>query len=91
MIRGTFGNFESIIIDCFSKITEVIDEIKSEEPITEIVEEEDTVYEKKNKKLIFMYNYNINDDRYTRYYKTYGINKEYRDSKSRNIDFTKFK
>lgn len=98
MFRRTFGNFKSVIIDCFVYNTEVIDEIKSGEPIREIAveedtiyEKEDTVYEKKNKKLIFLYNYNINDDRQSQYYKTYARDKDYRDSKSRNIDFNKFK
>ena len=96
MIRCTFGNFGSIIIDCFDENTEVIIE---NEVIDEVIDEvknkvTDKIYHEENKKLnkkiIFLYNYNISNDTEIRYYKTNGRNKEYSNSKNRNINFNKF-
>lgn len=87
MIKCIFGNFGSIIIDCFDKNTEVIiDEVKNK--VTDEIYHEEN--KKLNKKIIFLYNYNISNDREIRYYKTNGRNKEYSNSKNRNINFNKF-
>lgn len=50
MIRGTFGNFNSIVIDCYDHNTEIINNIKSDGPIKEIVIEENSVYKKEEMK-----------------------------------------
>ena len=78
------------ITDYMSKKKEIKDEVINEvkNKVTDEIYHEEN--KKLNKKIIFIYNYNISNDREIRYYKTNGRNKEYSNSKNRNINFNKF-